>query len=121
VFPLAGARGIEPGTALGEARSGNPPAPVCDPPAEDGPHLPSSVICEGIRGAAPLKGVVLGAGVLRSLAAGIAGEFRRSTHAVIGPSMAAQGGLAGDGPGFLDLSAGPFEFPAHHDEERSWR
>jgi hypothetical protein len=21
-------------------------------------------------------------------------------------------GLAGDGPGFLDLSAGPFEFPA---------
>jgi hypothetical protein len=26
VFPLAGAGGIEPGTALGEARSGNPPA-----------------------------------------------------------------------------------------------
>jgi hypothetical protein len=48
------------------------------------------------------------------LAAGIAGEFRRPTHAVIGLSMAAQGGtgLAGDGPRLLDLPAGPFEFPA---------
>jgi hypothetical protein len=33
---------------------------------------------------------------------------------VIGPSIAARGGmgLARDGPGFLDLSTGPFEFPA---------
>jgi hypothetical protein len=95
-------------------RSDNPPAPVCDPPAEGGPRLPSLVICEGIRGAAPPKGVVLGKGVLASLAAGIAGEFRRPTCAVIGPSIAARGGtgLAGDGPWFLDLCAGPFEFPA---------
>jgi hypothetical protein len=55
----------------------------------------------------------LGAGALVSLVAGIAGEFRRPTLVVIGLSMAARGGtgLAGDGPGFLNLSAGPFEFP----------
>jgi hypothetical protein len=117
-FPLTGAEGIKPGAALGEARSGNPLAPVCDPPEEDGPHLPSSVICEGIRGAALPKGVTLGvgalgAGVLVSLVVGIAVEFRRPTCAVVGPSMAAQGGtgLAGDGPEFLNLSTGPFEFP----------